>query len=177
MYKKNYGRVTLGAWLNMELCETRPALMLLMGVLMLAGGILVRFFTGSPHLTLLGLDIGDLVPPVWLMTLLWSVAFLTVGCAAGAVLGHRSAACDVDRYKGGMLFVLLAVLELCWYPTFFGAHLLFLAVLECVLILCLSIGVTLCFYRVSRFAGMLMLLHDIWLIYLLFLMFAVFFKA
>ncbi|MBQ7335864.1 MAG: tryptophan-rich sensory protein [Clostridia bacterium] len=175
MFKKKYGRMTVGAWLGSEMEQTTPALMIVLGAVMMIGGIIVRLAVGSPHMMLLALNVSLPIPPVWLMTLLWSLAFLTVGCAAGFVLGFRAGGCDVDKYKGGMLFILLAVLEFCWYPTFFGAGLIFLSVLESILILCLAVGVTLCFYRVSKFAGMLVLLHVIWLIYMLILNFAVFF--
>ena len=177
MYKKKYGKITVSAWLNMEMEQSRPVLMVLFGVFMAAAGITVRIAVGSPYITIHALDIANLVPPVWLMSLLWTLSFLTVGCAAGFVLGYRACGCEVDKYKGSMLFVLLAVLELCWYPTLFGAGLLFLSVLESILILCFSVGVTLCYYRVSKFAGVLLLLHDIWLIYMLILNFAVFFKG
>ncbi|MBE6589509.1 MAG: tryptophan-rich sensory protein [Ruminococcaceae bacterium] len=177
MYKKRYGKIKVGAWLTLEMNQSNAVLMLILGVAFTLGGIAVRFAVGSPHLTVLALDIGELLPPVWMMCVFWTVAFFTVGCAAGFVLGYRGSGCEVDKYKGGMLFVLLAVFELCWYPTFFGAGLLFLSVLECILILCLSICVTVCFSRVSKFAGMLLLMHDIWLIYMLILNFAVFFRA
>ncbi len=177
MYKKKYGKVTVNAWLNMEMEQSRPSVMVLFGILMMAAGIIVRIAVGSPYMTILALDIADLLPPVWLMSLLWTLAFLTIGCAAGFVLGYRAGGCEVDKYKGSMLFVVLAVLELCWYPTLFGAGFLFLSVLECILILCFSVGVTLCYYRVSKFAGVLFLLHDIWLIYMLILNFAVFFRG
>lgn len=177
MYKKKYGKVTVNAWLNMEMEQSRPSVMVLFGILMMAAGIIVRIAVGSPYMTILALDIADLLPPVWLMSLLWTFAFLTIGCAAGFVLGYRAGGCEVDKYKGSMLFVVLAVLELCWYPTLFGAGFLFLSVLECILILCFSVGVTLCYYRVSKFAGVLFLLHDIWLIYMLILNFAVFFRG
>ncbi len=177
MYKKRYGKITVGAWLNMEMNRTRPILMLLIGGLMAIGGIAVRMAVGSPHVMMLALDIGDLVPPVWVMMLLWSVSFFVIGAAAGFVLGIREGGCEVDKYKGGMLFVLLGVLELCWYPTLFGAGLVFLSVLESMLILCLSVGVTLSFYRVSKLAGMLLLFHCVWLCYMLILNFAVLFRA
>ena len=175
MFKKKYGRITVSAWLNMEMNQSSLALTLFVGLLMMGGGLAVRFLTGSPHMVILALNVGDLIPPVWLMGLLWSISFLTVGCAAGFILGYRGSGCEVEKYKGGMLFVMLGVLELCWYPTFFGAGMIFLSVLESILILCLSIGVTFCFYRVSKLGGMLILFHDIWLIYMLILNFAVFF--
>ena len=177
MYKKKYGKVTVHAWLNMEMEQSRPAVMILFGMIMVAAGIIVRIAVGSPYMTVMALDIAEILPPIWLMSLLWTLSFLIIGCAAGFVLGYRAGGCEVDKYKGSMLFVLLAVLELCWYPTLFGAGLLFLSVLESILILCFSVGVTFCYYRISKFAGVLFLLHDVWLIYMLILNFAVFFKG
>lgn len=175
LFKKKYGKITVSAWLNIEMKQSSLGLSIFVGALLMGGGFVVRFLTGSPHMTLLALHVGNIVPPVWLMGLLWSITFFTIGCAAGFILGYRDRGCEVEKYKGGMLFVLLAVLELCWYPTFFGAGLYFLSVLESILILCLAVGVTFCFYRVSKLGGMLILFHDIWLIYMLILNFAVFF--
>ena len=177
MYKKKYGKITVNAWLGSEMERSNPFLMITCGILLTIGGILIRAFVGSPYRSILELGIKDIVPPAWLMTLLWSLSFFIIGAAAGFVLGYRMGGCDGEKYKGCMLFVMLVVLELCWYPTLFGAQLIFLSVLESILILCLSIAVTLSFYRVSKFAGMILLLHSIWLIYMLILNFAILFRA
>lgn len=177
MYKKKYGKMTVNAWLNSELERSNPILMIVVGFVLVIGAILVRAFVGSPYRTMMELGISDLVPPVWLMTFLWSVSFFTIGSAAGFVLGYRIGGCEGEKYKGCMLFVLLAVLELCWYPTLFGANLVFLSVLETILILCLSVAVTYSFYRISKFAGMILLFHDIWLVYMLILNFSVLFRS
>lgn len=177
MHKKKYGKMTVNAWLNAEMERSNPIAMVAIGALLLAAAILVRALVGSPYCAILVLDIADITPPVWLMTFLWSLAFLTIGCAAGFVLAYRTSGCDGEKYKGCMFFVLLAVLELCWYPTLFGAQLVFLSVIEAILILCLSLAVTFSFYRVTKFAGMIFLLHDVWLIYMLILNFAVLFRS
>ena len=177
MHKKGYGKLTVNAWLNSELERSSPILMLMCGILFAVGGILVRAFVGSPYRVMLELGIKDMIPPVWLMTFLWSVSFFVIGSAAGFVLGYRLGGCEGEKYKGCMLFVLLAVLELSWYPTLFGANLVFLSVLEAILILCLSVAVTNSFYRISKFAGMILLFHDIWLVYMLILNFAILFRS
>ncbi len=176
LHKKKYGRMTVNAWLNMEMERSNPFVMIAFGVLLTVIALLVRGFTGSPYAVILALDVRDMIPPVWIMTLLWSVSFLVVGAAGGFVLAYRASGREADKYKGCMFFVLLSVMELLWYPTFFGAQMLFLSVLIAILCLCLSIAVTAAFYRVTKLAGMLLFLHDVWLVYMLILNFAVLFR-
>ena len=169
MYKKKYGRMTVSAWINSELEQTSPILMLFSGLLLLVIGWAVRLGVGAPYRMILELGIGDLMPAVWMMALLWSVELFCVGCAAGFVLGHTERGCRGEKYKGCLLVVLLSLLEMLWYPTFFSLGLIFLTVLLSIVILCLAVSVTACFYRVSKFAGMILLLHDVWLAYMLIL--------
>ncbi len=176
MYKKKFGKMTVSAWLNSEMEQSSTFLMVFGGIVLLTVGLLVRFAVGAPYRMMLELGIGDLVPPVWLMGLLWSVSLFTVGCAGGFVFGYRERGCLTEKYKGCMFFLLLAVLEMLWYPAFFSAGMVFISVLLAVGILCLSVAVTSCFYRVTKFAGMIFLLHDVWLVYMVILNFAVLFK-
>lgn len=176
MYHKKYGKITFSAWLNAELEECSLVMTVFVGLLLAASCIAVRSVSGSPHQMILQLDIKDLLPPVWLLSALRFLAMLTVGCAAGMVLGHKRSACQIEKYKGGMLFVLLAVLELLWYPTLFYWGLLLLTLIECLCMLLLAIAVTACFFKVSRFAGYIMVAHAVWLAYLLILAFAILFR-
>lgn len=150
--------------------------MILGGVLSLVIGLFVRFLVGAPYRMILELNVADLVPPVWLMGLLWSVTLFTIGAAGGFVLGYRACGTEGEKYKGCMYFLLLIFLEMLWYPTFFAAGLVFISTLLAVLILCLSVAVTACFYRVTKFAGMILMLHDVWLIYMMILNFAILFR-
>ena len=177
MYHKRYGKVTPTAWLTCEMEQSNPFVMLTVGGLLTVAGILVRIGVGSPYRTILELGIGDMIPPAWLMAIVWAFSFFIVGCAGGFVLAYRTAGRESEKYKGIAYFVLLGVLELCWYPTLFGRGYVFLSVLLCLLILCLSLATTFCFYRVTSFAGVLLLFHDVWLIYMLLLNFAVLFRA
>ena len=177
MYHRKYGKLTPNAWLSCEMEQSNPLIMLTVGILLTVAGILVRINVGSPYRTILELGVGDMIPPAWLMAAAWTLSFFIVGCAGGFVFAYRTAGQSIEKYKGCMYFVLLCVLELCWYPTLFGKGFVFLSVLLCVLILCLSLVTTFCFYRVTSFSGMLMLFHDVWLIYMLLLNFAVLFRA
>ena len=163
-------------WLNCELSRSHTVFSLIVGACFALLGIGVRFFVGAPYFTILALGIESLLPPIWLMCVLWTLSFFSIGFAFCFVLCYRSGCYEVEKYKGGMVFVLMAVLELCWYPTFFGVGLIFLSVLESAVIFLLSVGVTRYFWRVSELSGGVMLLHNGWLLYILILNFAVFFK-
>lgn len=177
MYSKRYGKTTVRAWLTRELECSHPLVMLLVGLACLLGGILVRSGVGAPYGAILELGIGELIPPAWWMAFLWSVSFFTVGCAAGFVLAYRCGGREGEKYKGVLLFLLLYAGELLWYPTLFLWQRVFLSVLLSILLLCLSVWVSSCFARVTRLSGVILLLHDVWLIYLLLLNVAVLFHA
>ena len=119
MYRKQYGRMTTLAWMSAEMRQTSLAFGVIVGCLCAIAYVIVRSTSGNPYGVMLALGISDLVPPVWLMTALRFLSFLTVGCAAGLVLGWRERGCAGEKYRGGMFFLLLVGLELCWYPTLF----------------------------------------------------------
>ncbi len=177
MYHRKYGKTTLSGWLNMELSQSSVALALFGGALLASLGIVCRAMTGSPYRVILELGVGELIPPVWLMTLLWTASFFLVGAATGFVLGYRMQGSREEKYKGGMYAILLCALELTWYPTLFGAALVFVSTLICLCILMASIAATVSFFRVSSFAGTILVFHDVWLAYMLMLNIAVLFHA
>ena len=168
--------MTLSAYLNMEMEQSSQFLTLLGGFLLLIAAVCVRIICGPPYQMMLQLGISDLIPPVWLMTLLCLASFFLIGCAAGLVLGYRRASVQAEKYKGCLLFVLLAMLELLWYPTLFVKGLVLLSVLEALLMLFLGICVTVSFLKISRFSGTVMIFHDMFLIYLCVLAFAILFR-
>ncbi len=177
MYRKKYGRMTFAAWLNAEMDETSLPMTILGGVLLAAACIAVRWVTGSPHRVILELGIGDLLPPTWVLFLMRLFALFTAGCAFGVVLGNRCSGSVGEKYKGAFWFVLMAVLELCWYPTLLVRGLVLLTVLEAILMTLFAILATISFWRVSRFAGAIQAFHTLWLFYILVLSFTIGFRV
>lgn len=176
MYRKRYGKMTFRAWLNAEMEQSGVGWMVMGGVLTALVFVVVQFLSGSPYRVMLELNVADLVPPVWLLILLRFLAFLTVGCALGLVLGTRICGCDTEKYKGGMLCLLLIAAELSWYPTLFVAGAVVISLLEAILALFFSVCTTVCFFRVSRFSGWILILHNVWLLYLLILTVRIFLR-
>ena len=177
MYRKGYGRMTLAGWLHLELENCNAVAGLVCGALVALGGLLLKLFSGSPYPTLLALGIGEVTPPVWIMVLLWTVSLFTVGASMGLVLSYRERGRDCEKYRAGMFFLLLLVLEFLWYPVFFGAMLVFLSALLSILILCCAVVLTVLSARINRLITGVLVLHDLWLIYLLIFNFAVLFRS
>lgn len=173
MYKRKCGRMTVGAWLSMEIEQSSIALTLLLGAACLLGAWIVRFSVGSPYSLLHALSALERIPPVWLMSALASVSFFTVGCSGGFVIGYRTLGRGTEKYRAVLWFLLLVLCEYLWYAIVFALELLFLGMLWWVLTLCVAIAVTVAFSRASKFASAILLLHDLWLAYLLVLSFSV----
>ena len=176
MFGKRCGRMTARAWLSRETSQTSIVTTVAAGVLAAVGYIVVRALCGAPYRVMLELGIQDLIPPVWLFTLLQTLALFTAGCAAGFVLGFRAMGCAAEKYKGCMLWVLATVMELCWYPTLFSGGLVFVALLESILMLALAVLTDISFFRISRFAGFLYLLHAVWILWIVTVSFRIFLR-
>lgn len=176
MYKRKYGRMTSSAWLNVELEQSSLFLTVFGGILTAGAFLAVRWHTGAPYRMMLELGIGDLVPPVWLFTLLQLLGFLTVGCAVGLVLGWREKGCAADKYKGCLLCLLTVIAELCWYPCLFGKGMVFLSLLLAITALVLAVSTAVSFFRVSGLSGILLSLHSVWLLYIFVFTCSVFFR-
>ena len=146
-----------------------PALLVLIA-------IFVRWVSGSPLPTLHYIGARNIVPATWLMVLLFSIFYATVGLSLGVALGNKYYCCGEKKYQGAMWLVICLALGYAWYPLFFCAR-LFLVTL-CISFLCLfcSICATICFINVSKLSFVLVLAYDCWLLYLFFLNMQVFFS-
>lgn len=147
-----------------------PAVALVVGagVCMLLGAS-VRGVCGSPYQNGMMLSFGHLLPPVWLMTLLWMLSYALLGAGFARVLGDRR--CDVPtelvKYRGGMTYLAMLLLGFLWYPVFFCAGRVFAAALIAlgVLVLCL---VTAWRYRRAFLAvSVVLLAHAVFVAWLL----------
>ena len=167
---------SVGARFNATFGPAATVCMLVGGGLLLAVFFVVRFTSGSPYVVMQRLRLWSCIPPVFLTTFLFTLWFLLIGCAFGLCLGCPGRGREAEKYKGGMLFILLAVLELVWYPCFFVRAEVFLSVLLSILCVALCVGVFLCFRKVSKLCACVMLIHAIWLIYLTIVCFIALFR-
>ena len=88
----------------------------------LAAALLTRLAVGSPLAVLHKLGAAAILPPLWLMSLVWLASFASAGAIAGYLLacpaGH--AARETALWRGATFFVLAMVFSLVWYTLLFG---------------------------------------------------------
>ena len=103
------------------------------GILLIASSYIVKNAVQSPYILLHQTDALDLLPPLWLLTLLWYVLYFVSGFVAGHILSLAcvSTELDVKRYQGGMFFVIAITLSFAWYLLLFGPELFFLSWIIC----------------------------------------------
>lgn len=164
-------------WFSGQFSRTKGWTVAAVGILSVLGAVISRALTGGPYRVMMQLGIGNLIPPVWAVSSGCFLGFVLIGCAGGFVAGFSPCPVRADKARSLLLFFLLLVTEWLWYPLFFGAGAVFLALVTAILILCLSIAAAGEFFRFSALPGLAMLLHSVWLSYLLFLQFAVFFTV
>ncbi len=142
---------------------------LLCGVIVLMFGILSRFLSHPPYVTLRLLGIAGVSPAPWLMSLLWTAWYALAGACLGAVLSCRLCCRQVNVYRGSMFLIISLVFSYVWYPLFFGCGLILLGLWDCLIILAFAILAALEYIRVYFFAGVLLLAYSAWLAYCTFL--------
>jgi tryptophan-rich sensory protein len=107
-----------------------------------------------------------LMPPGWAFGVAWTILYVMMALAFAIVLHARGA-----QGRGGAiaLFLVQLLLNLCWSPLFFRAHQVGSA-LALILILFVLVAVTTAlFWRIRRFAGVLLLPYLAWLAFASFL--------
>ena len=144
-------------------------------VLLVFLGIFTRWVSGSPISTLHFVGAKDILPPIWLLVLLFCFSYIISGIALGTALGKRACVYSEKKYQGAMWFVICLALGYTWYPIFFCARLFLVSAGMSALCLFSAICSTVCFASVSKISFFLSLIYDCWLLYLFLLNMKVFF--
>ena len=173
MSKKKSNNLFYGVAREYERCDKRVVVLIPIVLMLIA--IFVRWVSGSPLTTLHYVGARNIVPPIWVMVILFGVFYAVAGLALGTVLGNRYCFCGEKKYQGAMWFIICLSLGYAWYPLFFCARLFLVSICVCGLCLFCAICSTICFANVSKISFFLSLAYDCWLLYLFFLNMQVFF--
>ena len=147
----------------------------LMPVLLVLLGVFTRWVSGSPIPTLYFVGAKDIIPPIWLLVMLFCISYVVGGVALGTALGKKGCIYCEKKYQGAMWFVICLALGYSWYPIFFCARLFLVSAGMSAICLFSAICATVCFASVSRISFFLSLAYDCWLLYLFLLNMKVFF--
>lgn len=141
---------------------------LVCGVLSAMVAVGVRLWWGAPYEGMAQMGIRELVPPVWLMGLLWTLWYFLLGAALGAVLYTYGGSC-IGAWRGAFFFLLMLFVGFLWYPLFFVRQNLLLSLLVVACVLALAVICALHWQGLSLVAGLLLWAHVFWLFYMLIL--------
>jgi tryptophan-rich sensory protein len=102
----------------------------------------------------------DLIPPGWAFGLAWTILYILMALAFAIVLHARGA-----RGRGAAIgaFLVQLALNLIWSPLFFRAHQVDQALALILALFLLVVVTTALFWRIRRFAGVLLLPYLCWL--------------
>ena len=161
--------------IRIEYRQINKKTVVLVPLLLLFLAIFTRWVCGSPLYTLHFVGAKEIVPPIWLMVLMFSASYVVAGLSLGVALGNRFCACAEKKYQGAMYFIISLASGYIWYPIFFCARLFLVSAILSAVCLLSSIVATFCFVNVSRLSFFLAIIYDAWLIYLTLLNMQIFF--
>ncbi len=154
----------LGRWRD---CST--AVLLIGASAFVLAGACVRLMCGSPYGYGMMVQFGGILPPVWLMSLGWTLWYALLGATFAATLWHAarcSCAVRAEVYRAGMLFLSMIFVGLWWYPVFFVACNVLLAMLITLAVLALCVLSAIAYWHSVRAASAVLIAHAVWLAWL-----------
>ncbi|HEX8467289.1 MAG TPA: TspO/MBR family protein [Allosphingosinicella sp.] len=101
-----------------------------------------------------------IMPPGWMFGAAWTILYILLGFAVALILHARGAR---GRGLALALFVLQLVLNYAWSPIFFAYHEVGAALWTILAMIAISAVTAILFWRIRRFAGLLMLPYLAWL--------------
>ena len=133
-------------------------------VIILFFGILSRALSGSPLYMLRLTGLKNQIPRAWVFTLIWTLWYIILGFSFGFILGCKKAGKDIYRFKGSLWFVCMMVFNIVWYPLFFRAGAVFIALADIAIIAFFCFLTAIEYYKVNKFIGFLIFSHLVWLV-------------
>ena len=140
------------------------------GILSLILAIMVACLVGSPVEAVHLLEASELLPPLWLLGLLWFLWFFLLGAAVGWLLAGTSGGSHREAllWRGSTCIVLAAALSFLWYALLIGRLSLWLSLLCLPIAMCLSFFCAMSWWGLKKAASLVALGYGLWLLVLFF---------
>jgi tryptophan-rich sensory protein len=102
-------------------------------------------------------------PPNWLFGPVWGVLYAMIGLSF-AIVWHGGFG-GADGRRALLLFVIQAILNLAWTPTFFGLHQMLVALVVILLLWAAILATIVAFAKRSKIAAYLLVPYLLWVSY------------
>ncbi len=99
-------------------------------------------------------------PPNWIFAPVWTTLFAMMGISAYLIYEHGIRKNEVK--KALAVFAIQLILNTLWSIVFFGAHMMFVAVIIILLLWGMILASILLFYRISKTAAYLLIPYILW---------------
>lgn len=126
--------------------------------------------TGDANPWFVALAKPEIMPPDWAFGAAWTVLYVFLGLALAMILHARGSSL---RGTALALFAAQMAVNLVWAPLFFGAHLVFWALVAIGLLFVLALLTTLVFARIRTWAAVLMIPYLAWILFAGFLLYQI----
>ncbi|MBQ8207331.1 MAG: tryptophan-rich sensory protein [Clostridia bacterium] len=137
--------------------------------IVLLAGLLSRFLSGSPLYMLRLTGLWNNIPRAWFFTIVWTLWYILLGFSFGFILGSKTVGKELCKYKGSLWFVTMMVFNIVWYPLFFKAGAVFLALIDIALIIFFCFLAAIEYIKVYKPIGFIFFAHIAWLIWCFFI--------
>ena len=165
-------RMRLRSSISSEACRINLKCVIIGAVIILLCGVLSSLAGGSTE-SYRELVRPRLAPPPILFPIVWTVLYVLIGGAAGAVACSCDKSSEADKYKGLLFFVIMMVFNFIWSPLFFGAKAFFAALCAVIMMIALTVFTVWYFAKIYKIAAAAMVVYLVWLMYAAYLNLAV----
>ena len=165
-------KIRLRSTIRSELCSINGRCVIIGALTVLFCGILSAFAGGSTE-SYRELELPAFAPPAFIFPIVWTVLYLLIGGAAGAVARSCERASEAEKYKGLLFFVIMMIFNFIWSPLFFGAGAYFAAFVTILMMIILTFFIICYFGRIYKIAAAAMTLYLLWLFFAAYLNLAI----
>lgn len=155
-----------------ELCSINLRCVLIGSLIILFCGILSAFAGGSTE-AYRELERPALAPPAFIFPIVWTVMYILIGGAAGAIVCSCERAHEADKYRGLLFFVIMMIFNFIWSPLFFGAGAYFAAFIAILMMIVLTFFIICFFARIYKLSAAAMAVYLLWLFFAAYLNLAI----
>ena len=155
-----------------ELCRINLKCVIVGAIIILLCGFLSSLAGGSTE-AYRELERPAGAPPSFVFPIVWTILYILIGGAAGAVACNQDRALESEKYKGLLFFILMMIFNFVWSPLFFAAEAYFAAFCAIIMMIILSFFAMLCFFRIYIVSALAMAVYMLWLFYAAYLNLAI----